>query len=192
MANARITRATTEAFDKTKSTFKSYYNRMERFYRVNGITEEEESKKAALLYCIGQTAFSELEDILLPAKPTDKSLAEIVACLEKYYDPARMELAGAFHFLKRDQKPGESVQDYITALKQKLRDCNYKECCQGRILRDKLVTGLYNSKIRQHFMTMKDISELSFVEACEIAYRWKRDCTSRIKWRKTLQVKDDQ
>ncbi|XP_070553473.1 uncharacterized protein [Ptychodera flava] len=117
--NARITRATTEAFDKTKSTFKSYYNRMERFYRVNGITEEEDQKDA-LLYCIGQTAFSELEDILLPAKPADKSLAEIVACLEKYYDPARMELAGAFHFLKRDQKPGESVQDYITALKQKL------------------------------------------------------------------------
>ncbi|XP_070573783.1 uncharacterized protein [Ptychodera flava] len=168
MANARITRATTEAFDKTKSTFKSYYNRMERFYRVNGITEEE-SKKDALLYCIGQTAFSGVGGYTPASKPADKSLAEIVACLEKYYDQARMELAGAFHFLKRDQKPGESVQDYITALKQKLRDCNYKECCQGRILRDKLVTGLYNSKIRQHFMTMKDISELSFVEACEIA-----------------------
>ncbi|XP_070550596.1 uncharacterized protein [Ptychodera flava] len=166
--NARITRATTEAFDKTKSTFKSYYNRMERFYHVNGITEEEDQKDA-LLYCIGQTAFSVLEDILLLAKPADKSLAEIVACLEKYYDPARMELAGAFHFLKRDQKPGELLQDYITVLKQKLRDCNYKECSQGRILQDKLVTGLYNSRIRQHFMTMKGISELGFIEVCEIA-----------------------
>ena len=101
----------------------------------------------------------------MPAKPKDTSLANIVQALEKHFNPAPLEIAESFHFGTRSQKPGESIGEYVVALKKLSIHCNFGEFL-NRALRDRFVCGLNNVKIQNKLLTTENIT---FDKACQIA-----------------------
>ena len=95
----------------------------------------------------------------------DMQFTDIVRILEKQYNPKPLETAQSFHFGTRDQKSGESVSDYVVALKRLAVHCNYGEHL-NRALRDQFVCGLNNPKIQNKLLNTED---LTFEKACNIA-----------------------
>lgn len=59
-----------------------------------------------------------LGNLLSPAKPKETTLHDIVQRLKSHYDPAPLEITESFHFGMRNQHAGESISDYIVALKK--------------------------------------------------------------------------
>ncbi|XP_070531592.1 uncharacterized protein [Ptychodera flava] len=160
-----------------RETFSSYVERMEMFFVANGIVEKpgeghddnnetvRDRKRAIFLTEIGPEVYSTLKNLLSPSKPKDKSLDEIVRALETHYNPAPLEIAESFHFGTRNQREGESISDYIVALKKLSLHCNYGDFL-NRALRDRFVCGLIDERIQNKLLNTVD---LTFTRACQIA-----------------------
>ena len=56
-------------------------------------------------------------------------------------DPDKLRY-GAYSVNKRDQKPEESVELYISALKDLLQSCNLCDCMRDSLMRDIIVLGI--------------------------------------------------
>ena len=123
-----------------------------------------ERKRSIFLTKVGPEVYATLSNLLPPAKPKDTRFTDIVRVLEKHYDPKPLEIAQSFHFGTRNQKAGESIGDYILALKKLAVHCNYGEFL-SRALRDRFVCGLSNPKIQNKLLNTED---LTFDKACGI------------------------
>ena len=82
-------------------------------------------KRAIFLTEVGPEVYSVLSNPLSPAKPKETTLQDIVQRLKSHYDPAPLEITERFHFGMRNQHAGESISDYIVALKKLSIHCNY-------------------------------------------------------------------
>ena len=124
-----------------------------------------ERKRAIFLTEVGAEVYSTLSNLLAPTKPKDTPFDDIVLVLEKHYNPKPLEIAQSFHFGTRNQKSGESVGDYVLALKRLAVHCNYGEFLD-RTLRDRFVCGLRNPKIQNKLLNTE---HLTFEKAWRIA-----------------------
>ena len=122
-------------------------------------------KRARFLTEVGTEVYSTLSNLLAPTKPKDTPIVDIVRVLEKHYNPKPLEIAQSFHIGSRNQKSGESVGDYVLALKRLAVHCNYGEFLD-RALRDRFVCSLSNQKIQNKLSNTQD---LTFEKACRIA-----------------------
>ena len=160
-----------------RETFNAYVERMEMFFTANNIVESTgegsaqanqvvaNRKRAIFLTEVGPEVYSTLSNLLAPAKPKDTSFADIVKILEKHYNPKPLEIAQSFHFGTRKQESGESISDYVLALRRLAVHCNYGEFLD-RALRDRFVCGLSNPKIQNKLLNTE---ELTFEKACRVA-----------------------
>ena len=64
-----------------------YVERLKHFFVAKGI-ESAEKKCAVLLSVIGALTYKTLRNLVLPAKPGEKSYAKLVGALSKHYKPA--------------------------------------------------------------------------------------------------------
>lgn len=100
---------------------------------------------------------------MAPTLPKDKSLAEVIAVLEKHFDPTPAVIAERFKFHKRDQLPGESIADCIAELRCLTTHCAFGEYLSDA-LRDRLVCGLRAEGTQRKLLAIKDLTLQEAVE----------------------------
>ena len=95
----------------------------------------------------------------------DKSYAGIIEVLMIHLKPTPITIAERFKFYERAQLPGERVNDFIAALRTLALKCEFAAFLEEAI-RDKLVYGTSNSRIRKRLLVERD---LTLKKAIEIA-----------------------
>ena len=85
----------------TQALIMAYVERASLYFQANGISEEKQLP--VFLSSIGGKTYELLRNLLAPTLPKDKSLAEVIAVLEKHFDPKPAMIAERFKFHKRDQ-----------------------------------------------------------------------------------------
>ncbi len=65
-------------------------------------------KLCSFLTVIGTKAYSLLRNLLAPAKPVEKSYAELLKVIKQHLDPKPLVIAERFRFHRRKQLEGES------------------------------------------------------------------------------------
>ena len=114
-------------------------------------------KRAIFLTEIGADSFTLLNDLLAPRSTKEVELNEITHVLKEHYNPAPLEIAESFHFGTRVRKEGESIADFIVALKKLSIHCNFGVYLH-RALRDRFVCGLNNEKIQNRLLNTADLT----------------------------------
>ena len=69
-----------------KDDFESYEERMTMFFEANGITEVGKQKAVFLSMC-GLPLYQLMKSLTAPAKPTEKTYAELVTLVKTYLNP---------------------------------------------------------------------------------------------------------
>lgn len=87
---------------------------------ANTMTDEKEVSVFLLL--IGVDVCKLLKSLLMPDKPSMKRYAQLTKALSDYYKPKPRE---RFRFQRRNQQEGESVSDFVVALKQLSANCDF-------------------------------------------------------------------
>ena len=77
-----------------------------------------------------------LRNILLPAKPGEKTYTELIEALSKHYIPSPSETVERYKFRSRVRKAGESIANYVAELRYLSEYCKF-----GAVLNYILVTG---------------------------------------------------
>ena len=105
-----------DEFDGTKDGWLQYIERLEHFFAANGI-DDAAKKRAVLLSVVGAVTYKILRSIVSPSKPGEKSYAELVEALSKYFKPTPSEIVERFKFHSRVRKAGESIANYVAELR---------------------------------------------------------------------------
>ena len=61
-----------------------------------------------------------------------------------------------YMFNRQAQKPGESINHYITDVIKVVENCQYG-CLQDDLIRDKFISGIRDDKVREKLHSMKDL-----------------------------------
>ena len=125
-----------ERFDYEWRRLPTYVERLEQYLTANSVTEEK--KKVTVLVTV--MAYGNL---VAPDKPADKKFADIVQIMKDHLNPKPLVIAERFKFHKREQKEGESIAQYVAALRKLADTCDFKDLLE-QALRDRLVCVLYN------------------------------------------------
>lgn len=152
-----------EEFKESREDFASYLERFELWLIANEIKNDK--KVSVFLACIGPEAYGLLKNLVVPARPATMSYKQLTEALLAHYQPKPLVIAERFRFQKRNQKEGESVNDYVVAIRHLSKHCEYGDHLD-EALRDRLVSGLASESIQRKLLTERD---LTFARACEIA-----------------------
>ena len=138
------------------------------FFDANGIGDEsvdEKAKRRAILLSVCGSKVYKLCDLLAPAKPKEKSYLELVKLIQVHLAPKPSEIVQRFKFNNRFRNEGESVADFVAALRNLDEHCEYKDTLE-MMLRDRIVCGIRDDKIQRLLLVEK---ELIFAKEYEIA-----------------------
>ncbi|XP_053391713.1 uncharacterized protein K02A2.6-like [Mercenaria mercenaria] len=152
-----------ECFDNTSETWQNYEERLGQYFIANGVKDEK--KVPALLALIGPTTYAVLRDLTSPTVPSEKTYNELTTLLQTHFNPKPLTIAERFRFYKRDQRAGESVQDFNISLRKLSQHCNFGDGL-NEVLRDRFVCGLRNENIQKKLLSEKD---LTYEKSIEIA-----------------------
>ena len=89
--------------------------------------------------------------------------------MKQHYDPKSSSIVQSHKFNKRTREPGESIAEYVAALRQLAEHCDYGKSLND-MLRDKLVCGVNHDTIQQKLMAQNP-AKLTFAKAMELAQR---------------------
>ncbi len=96
-----------EPFEPGQDDWQMYTERLDQFFAANEIPDGIK-KKAVFPIVIGTKAYSLLRNLLPPAKPAEKSYAELLEVMKQHLDPKPLVIAERFRFHRRNQLEGES------------------------------------------------------------------------------------
>jgi len=115
--------------------------RFEQYRMASGLsTKDDEIQASTLLYCLGADA----DDVLTTTRISDESRKKYTKVLEKFdkfFQVRHNVIFERARFKRRNQQPGETAKDYITALHQLAKGCEYGNMTE-ELIRDRLVVGI--------------------------------------------------
>ena len=76
-----------------------------------------ETRKAVLLTSVGSPTYTLLKKLVRPVKPQEMSIDELFQLLKDHYKPEVNVFAERFRFYKRQQRHGEPIAVYVSALR---------------------------------------------------------------------------
>lgn len=118
-------------------------------------------KIALLRHCLGAEG-----QRIYRALGEAETYEEAVALLAHHFTGQQRVILRRYKLRKRLQRPGESVQDYVTNLRDMARSCNYGTL-QDQIVRDQFIEGILCDKTREKLLLEPD--ELTLNQAVVIA-----------------------
>ena len=107
-----------------------------------------------------------LRDLLAPDKPDTRTFEELSDALTAHFEPKPLVIAERFYFYNRNQKPTESVAEYVAELRRFATHCGFGDGLNDA-LRDRLVCGLRNHGIQQRLLTEAGLTLLKAVEIAQ-------------------------
>jgi len=155
---------TIEEFDSKKEEWPEYAERLSHFFIANGI-EGDEKKRAVLLTVIGASTYKTLRSLVHPAKPGEKTYDELLSELTKHFKPAPSEIVQRFKFHTRFRQSGETVAQYVAALRAQAEYCNFGATLEV-MLRDRIVCGINHARIQNRLLSE---TTLTYQRALELA-----------------------
>ena len=129
--------------------------------------QEPSVQVATLLSVVGaevQLVFAVFTDW---ASDTDQNkIQPVLQKFAAYCQPLKNVRFERYKFYSRMQESGESYDHYQTALRQLVERCEFESITPNQILRDKLVFGIRDSKVRERLLHEKNLSLEKTDEIC--------------------------
>ena len=93
----------------------------------------------------------------------------VLAKFEEYYQPRKNVPFERYRFNRRMQEPGESYDQYRTALLKLAEGCNFQTITPDEILRDRLVFGIKDNRARERLLRKSKLTLADTDEICHPA-----------------------
>ncbi|KAK3908251.1 hypothetical protein KUF71_018764 [Frankliniella fusca] len=152
-------------------------------------------RRALFLSSVGARAFQILYAACLPRTPHDFSIPYLLALLETRFQPTGLVRTNRLNFSRRDQKPNETLEEYVGALQTLAVNCNFGARWDEELL-DRLVSGLRSQEavtelLKQDPTTFAQaVTIVSQVLTAHEQARWiAQQQIHRLSWQNTKQTK---
>ena len=124
-------------FNSQMQSWEDYAEVMGYYFAANEI-EDDQKNKAVLLASVGDKTYALIKSLCLPGFPTDKKFDELVALVQEHFAPKPSEIVQRYKFYTRSRQTGETVHQFVAALRNISKDCNFGTTL-NTMMRDRLV-----------------------------------------------------
>ncbi|XP_064475711.1 uncharacterized protein K02A2.6-like [Ornithodoros turicata] len=138
------------------SAWPSYLERLEFYFTANDITSSDK-KRAVLCTVCGAATYAVIRSLCSPSLPSETDYKDIVSKLATHFNPKPSVIVQRFQFGKRDQRPGESVADYVAELRRLSEHCAFGSTLDD-MLRDRLVCGLRDESLQRRLLAESNLT----------------------------------
>ena len=96
----------------------------------------------------------------------DQKIAPVLKKLGEYCEPRKNIPFERYRFNRRVQDPGETYDQYRTALRKLAEGCNFEAIYPEEILRDRLLFGIRDNKVRERLLRETSLTLAKTDEIC--------------------------
>ena len=128
--------------------------------------EEEARQVATLLAVIGKEANKVFRTFTFSSPDDATKIEPVLRKFEEFCIPRENTIYERYLFFTRDQRESETIDQYLTELRQIAGNCDFESITPDQLLRDRLVTGARNTKVRENLLKEK---KLTLEKAVDIA-----------------------
>nr|CAI5826445.1 unnamed protein product [Callosobruchus analis] len=110
-------------------------------------------RRKSISLCMGEEA----EEIILQLEKEPATFQEALTSLYKFFIPRRNIIYERYEFNLRLQKPGESVDAFITSLHSLVEHCNYGSL-KEELIRDRIVVGMSDTRTSERLQLKETLT----------------------------------
>ena len=153
-------------FDFDPAGWTEWYARWKRYSAVSQLGDEEDKLQIdSFLYCMGSKSESIFNGLGLSVDDA-KVYAKVTDAFEKYFAPRKYIIYERARFFRRNQQPGETVEQYVRALNDIADRCEFTN--RSEQMRDRIVVGITDTNCRREMQKM-DVAKLTEEVAINMA-----------------------
>ena len=130
-------------YNENEEEFDSYCSRCDLYFIANDIADAK--LVPAFLTLVGPKVYNLAKNLVSPKEVSNCTYEEIKDALKSHYKPKVILIYERFKFYSRSQKSGESIADFVAALKAFAHTCSFNTTLND-MLRDRFVMGLSDEK----------------------------------------------
>ncbi|XP_068250585.1 uncharacterized protein [Palaemon carinicauda] len=127
-----------------------------------------EVQVSVLLTVIGPEAH-EVSSTFQLSDEDQKDQNAVLAAFERYFHLSKNTAFERYHFNIRAQIDGESFDQYVTALRHIAWDCDIANITQEEILRDRIMFGISDDKVRDRLLRERNLTLERTLEICGVS-----------------------
>ena len=127
--------------------------------------KDKEVQVSVLLTVIGPEAHKVFHTFQLTAEER-KDVKKVLEAFQNYCQPFQNTAFERYRFNLRGQRPGESFEQYVTSLRQIALRCNFETITPDEILRDRIMFGITDNKVRDRLLREKNLTLERTLEIC--------------------------
>jgi transposase InsO family protein len=138
--------------------------------------EDEDVQVACLLNLVGEDGRDIYSTFKWNTGEDREKMKDVLAKFDAYCSPLKNIVYERYRFFSRNQKDGESIDDYMTELRLIIKTCDFASCVdiEDSLLRDKLVMGCSDSSLKERLLRENNISLGKALDVAHAAEATKR------------------
>ncbi|XP_052750709.1 uncharacterized protein LOC116413695 [Galleria mellonella] len=150
-------------------TWRKWWQQFAMFLKASGVNKESKEVQASLLVnLIGAEGY----EVYSTFSYSKEENPDDIECLKKKFDThfgTKVNVTSLrFKFFTRNQVAGETINQYVTALKLLSQGCEFEHLVDG-LLRDRIVCGILDNVVRDRLLRAEDLTLAKAVQICEAA-----------------------
>ena len=126
---------------------------------------DDEVKCAIFLHLAGPDALEVFNTLTFATAGDDKKLDKVMEKFEGYCKPRKNITWERHIFNSRNQKPGETIDEYVTDLRSKAKSCEFGDITES-LIRDRLVCGIISDKTRSRLLKKAELTLKDALDTC--------------------------
>lgn len=138
--------------------FEDYCEQFEGLATVHRYTEAQQ--KASFLALLSPSTFQLLKNLLFPTELSQADYSTLKDKLKQHLKPTPLQIPSRHALHSRKQREGESVPDFMAALRALASPCKYNADVLNEVLKDTFVAGIRSKSILDRLFTEPDSANL--------------------------------
>ncbi|XP_062549099.1 uncharacterized protein LOC134213789 isoform X2 [Armigeres subalbatus] len=143
-----------DQYQRHKS-FTHYVERFEVMCKLNKVNDE--TKQSWFISVSGDEVFEEIKLIFPKKDVCEIPYDEMIKKLKARFDKVEPALMNRYEFYNRIQKPNESAENFVLAVKLLAENSNFREF-KDEAIRDRLIIGLRDKDLRKKLLMDDDVN----------------------------------
>lgn len=122
--------------------------------------QTDDYRVATFITCIGAEALD-----VYKTEEDKTNMETVLRLMEAHCIGETNTIYERFHFQRRQQEPGERVEQFVTALRALAKACNFGGALDERV-RDQIVFGVRENDLRKQLLQRRDLTVSMCVDMC--------------------------
>ena len=113
---------------------------------------------STLLSIIGEDGVKAHDTFTWNEDENADDISQVLKKFDEFCTPRTQVKYERYRFNNRNQEPGENISTYLTELRTIAKNCAHDTITPDEILRDRLVLGIRDDRVRERLLRLNDLS----------------------------------